>query len=76
VAWQTLLPEHNGEATVSIRLEDPSGDLVEGRQINVRVRSEFRSLVRDTSSLACTTLGLLGIGVAIILQILELFGTV
>ena len=76
VAWQTLLPEHNGEATVSIRLEDPSGDLVEGRQINVRVRSEFRSLVRDTSSLACTTLGLLGIGVTILLQILELISTV
>ena len=76
VAWQTLLPEHNGEATVSVRLEDPSGDLVEGRQINVRVRSEFRSLVRETSSLVCTILGSLGIGVAILLQILELFSAV
>jgi hypothetical protein len=76
VAWQTLLPEHNGEATVSIRLEDPSGDLVEGRQINVRVRSEFRALVRETSSLVCTILGSLGIGVAILLQILELFNAV
>ena len=76
VAWQTLLPEHNGEATVSIRLEDPSGDLVEGRQINVRVRSEFRSLVRETSSLVCTILGSLGISMAIILQILELFNIV
>ena len=76
VAWQTLLPEHNGEATVSVRLENPSGDLVEGRQINVRVRSEFRSLVRDTSSLVCTILGLLGISVAIFLQIIELFNVV
>jgi hypothetical protein len=76
VAWQTLLPEHNGEATVSVRLEDPSGDLLEGRQINVRVRSEFRSLLRETSSLVCTILGSLGIGVAILLQILELFSAV
>jgi hypothetical protein len=76
VAWQTLLPEHNGEATVSVRLEDPSGDLLEGRQINVRVRSEFRSLLRETSSLVCTILGSLGIGVAILLQILELFNAV
>ena len=46
VAWQTMLPERFGEATVSVRLEEVSGELLIGSQMNVRVRSEFKERIR------------------------------
>jgi len=50
LAWQTLLPESSGDATISVRLENPDGDLIIGRQINVRVKSEFRKLMLSVAS--------------------------
>lgn len=72
VAWQTLLPVRTGEASVAIRLEEPSGDLLVGRQINVQVRSEFRSWLRNTSSLACYFAGGCGLFAAIIIEAMSL----
>ena len=51
VAWQSLLPERFGEATVSVRLEEVSGELLVGSQMNVRVRSEFKEKIRTYSSI-------------------------
>ena len=60
VAWQTMLPERNGEATVSVRLEEVSGELLIGSQMNVRVRSEFKERIRASSSIILTIIG--GVG--------------
>ena len=70
MTWQTLIPERKGEASVAIRLEEVTGDLLVGRQINVRVRSEFRSWIRNTGSFICLTLGGFGFVAAIVLQAL------
>ena len=75
LAWQSLIPERNGEASVSIRLEDPSGDLLEGRQINLRVRSEFRTLIRNTSSIICSLAGGLGLFTIMMIQLVEIFAS-
>ena len=72
VAWQTLLPVRTGEASVAIRLEEPSGDLLVGRQINIQVRSEFRSWLRNTGSVACYFIGGCGLIAATIFQAMAL----
>ena len=61
VAWQTMLPERYGEATVSVRLEEVSGELLIGSQMNVRVRSEFKERIRASSSLILMIIGGVGI---------------
>ncbi len=73
MAWQSLLPERFGEATVSVRLEEQSGDLLIGRQINVRVRSQYRERVRASSSLSATVLGGLGILLGAFIKIRDIF---
>ena len=73
MAWQTLLPERFGEATVSVRLEEVSGDLLIGRQINVNVRNEFRRILRRTVTLSTQVVGTLVIGLASVLELLEIF---
>ncbi len=76
VAWQSLLPERFGEATVSVRLEELSGDLIIGRQINVRVRTKYLQRVRDFSSISATLIGILGITAGIFIKINEIFGNI
>lgn len=61
VAWQTMLPERYGEATVSVRLEEVSGELLIGSQMNVRIRPEFKERIRSTSSLILSLIGVAGI---------------
>ena len=61
VAWQTMLPERYGEATVSVRLEEVSGELLIGSQMNVRIRSEFKERIRSSSSLILSLVGGIGI---------------
>jgi len=70
LAWQTLLPEKTGEASVSIRLENVEGDLLVGRQINVRVRPEFVNWFRNTSSLTSYVIGGIGLTGAILFQLM------
>jgi|TARA_B110000495_G_scaffold199699_1_gene213600 hypothetical protein len=70
LAWQTLLPEKTGEASVSIRLENIEGDLLVGRQINVRVRPEFVNWFRNTSSLTSYFIGGIGLAGAIVFQLM------
>ena len=60
VAWQTLLPERFGEATVSVRLEEVSGELLVGSQMNVRIRSVFKEKIRSASSVVFNMVGILG----------------
>jgi hypothetical protein len=73
MAWQTLLPERFGDATVSVRLEEPSGDLLIGRQINVNVRNEFRTRLRRSISVTSQLLGSLIIGFGAVLELLDIF---
>jgi hypothetical protein len=73
MAWQTLLPERFGDATVSVRLEEPSGDLLIGRQINVNVRNEFKSRLRRSISVTSQLLGSLIIGFGAVLELLDIF---
>lgn len=73
MAWQTLLPERFGEATVSVRLEEVSGDLLIGRQINVNVRNEFRTRLRRLVTVSAQLLGSLVIALGAVLELLEIF---
>ena len=73
MAWQTLLPERFGEATVSVRLEEVSGDLLIGRQINVNVRNEFRTRLRRLVTVSAQLLGSLVIALGAVLELLEFF---
>lgn len=74
VAWQSLLPERFGEATVSVRLEEQSGDLIIGRQINVRVRSKYMDRIRSSAGLSSTLFGILGISLGIFIKISDILG--
>ena len=75
IAWQTLLPEGTGEASVSIRLENTSGDLLVGRQINVRVRPEFVNWLRNTSSLTSYLIGGIGLASSILFQLMSVLAS-
>ena len=74
VSWQTLIPTTSGDATVSVRLEETNGELLLGRQINVRVRAEFRQWLRSTSTYVSYLFGGLGIVVAVVRLLMEVFG--
>ena len=75
IAWQTLLPERTGEASVSVRLENTNGDLLVGRQINVRVRPEFVNWLRNTSSLTSFLVGGIGLVGSIIFQLMAVLAS-
>ena len=75
LAWQTLLPDKTGEASVSIRLENVDGDLLVGRQINVRVRPEFVNWFRNTSSITSYLIGGLGLATSVLFQLLAVLAT-
>ena len=59
---------------MSVRLEETNGELLLGRQINVRVRAEFRQWLRSTSTYVSYLFGGLGIVVAVVRLLMELFG--
>ena len=46
IVWQSLIPSVFGEATVSIRLENPNGSLVNGRVLNVQSRADLTTRFR------------------------------
>ncbi len=58
--WNTLLTNTKGEGTLSVRLEDESGSLLVGKQINVRIRSNFTKRVMNSISLSLTIIGSAG----------------
>lgn len=72
LAWQTLLPEASGDASVAVRLENTDGDLLVGRQINVNVRPEFVKWFRNASSITSYIAGALGLSAALIFQLMSL----
>lgn len=74
VSWQTLIPITHGDATVSVRLEETNGELLLGRQINVRVRSEFRQWLRTTGSFVAYIFGGFGLFASFFLFIYNIFG--
>ena len=74
ISWQILRPKE-GEASVSIRLEDTNGDLLVGRQINVRVTSEFVNWLRHTSFLTSYIIGGIGLTSSIFLQLMAVLST-
>lgn len=76
VGWQTLLPKGKGDATVSIRLEEEDGELILGRQINVRVRTEFRQWLRQSSSIFAFVVGGIGVLSSIFMSLYYLFGQI
>nr|ANV80322.1 hypothetical protein [uncultured Candidatus Thalassoarchaea sp.] len=49
IVWQSLIPSSTGEATVTVRLEDKSGNLVSGRVLTVQVRSDIFTRLRLTT---------------------------
>jgi len=66
--WQTLLPERLGEATVTIRLEEMDGDLISGRQINVRVRSEYNRRLSTGTGVLSFAIGIIVFASALLKQ--------
>jgi len=70
ISWQTILPEKRGEATVSVRLENTSGDLLVGRQINVMIRPDFSNWFTRTTSLTSYFIGGVGLVTSIFLQVM------
>jgi len=48
IIWQSLLPAHTGEATVSVRLEDIYGNLISGRVLTVQNRPDMFTRLRLT----------------------------
>lgn len=49
IIWQTLIPSSNGESTVTVRLEDSSGNLISGKVLTSQVRSNLFTRLRITT---------------------------
>ena len=64
--WQTLLPLHLGESTVSVRIEEPGGELIYGRQINVRVRAEYNRRLSAGTGILLLGFRLFGMAIGIL----------
>ena len=50
IIWQTLIPSSNGESTVTVRLEDSSGNLISGKVLTAQVRSDLFTRIRITTA--------------------------
>ncbi|MCH2636930.1 MAG: hypothetical protein MKZ56_00965 [Candidatus Thalassarchaeum sp.] len=59
--WQTLLPQHDGEATVTVRLEDTDGNLLGGKVLAVQVRPKLQERIRRRMWSAAIGAGLFAI---------------
>ncbi len=49
IVWQTLIPSSMGDATVTVRLEDSSGNLISGKVLTAQVRSDLFTRLRMTT---------------------------
>tara|TARA_Y100000768_G_scaffold259528_2_gene197500 strand:- start:2265 stop:3833 length:1569 start_codon:yes stop_codon:yes gene_type:complete len=72
IVWQSLLPSIKGEATVTVRLEDDSGNLISGRVLNVQVGSDLITRTRRTVG----AMFMIGALIAITSPLLPLAGSV
>ena len=72
IIWQSLLPSGTGESTVTIRLEDPDGNLISGRVLTVQIRNDLFTRLRMTTG----ALFILGAIIAILSPVLPFIGSV
>ena len=72
IIWQSLLPAGTGESTVTVRLEDPDGNLISGRVLTVQIRNDLFSRLRMTTG----ALFIVGATIAILSPILPFIGSV
>ncbi len=49
IIWQSLIPSSMGEATVTVRLEDSSGNLISGKVLTAQIRSDLFTRLRMTT---------------------------
>ena len=49
IIWQTLIPSSMGDATITVRLEDSSGNLISGKVLTSEVRSDLFTRLRMTT---------------------------
>ncbi|MEE2748209.1 MAG: hypothetical protein VX473_07080 [Candidatus Thermoplasmatota archaeon] len=56
--WQTLLPQHDGESTVTVRLEDTDGNLLGGKVLAVQVRPRLQDRIRLRGGIAAVGAGI------------------
>tara|TARA_B100001123_G_scaffold147870_1_gene171292 strand:- start:5549 stop:7126 length:1578 start_codon:yes stop_codon:yes gene_type:complete len=66
IIWQTLIPSSMGESTVTVRLEDSSGNLISGKVLTAQVRSDLFTRLRMTTG----ALFMIGAALAVISPIL------
>ena len=59
--WQTLLPQHDGESTVTVRLEDTAGNMLGGKVLAVQVRPKLQERVRRQAGLFAIVGGMFAI---------------
>ena len=59
--WQTLLPQHEGESTVTVRLEDTDGNMLGGKVLAVQVRPKLQERIRRQAGLAAILGGIFAI---------------
>ena len=57
--WQTLLPQHDGESTVTVRLEDTEGNLLGGKVLAVQVRPKLQERIRLRGGMVAVGAGIL-----------------
>lgn len=72
IIWQSLLPAGTGESTVTIRLEDPDGNLISGRVLTVQIRSDLFTRLR----LSTGAVFMVGAVIALLSPILPFIGSV
>ena len=58
VIWQTLLPQHDGESTVTVRLEDTDGNLLGGKVLAVQVRPKLQERIRHNGGMVAVGAGI------------------
>ena len=62
IVWHSLIPSSMGEATVTVRLEDSSGNLISGKVLTAQVKSDLFTRLRMTTG----ALFMLGAALAVI----------
>ena len=72
--WQTLLPRQTGEATVTVRLEDKSGNLLSGKVATVQIQYDMLRRLRWWAGLISISTGAAAAIWLLILPVLGFLG--